>query len=1018
MPHGVNSSKPPRLAIVHLSDLHIQTVDSPILTRPNAIANAIVSVTPEPIEVILVWSGDIAFSGKAEEYSLATKLIDDVENLLKLHIKAKLLGSVFVPGNHDCDFSHSGDARSPLLDSLPSRIEQLDPGGDMVHQITKPQEMFFKFLKSRKISIENTLLWEHNYDAEQTQVLVRCCNSAWTSRLPEKATLLFPSNLINESRAPFTISVLHHPFSWFEPLNGKALRRKLEIDSDLILTGHEHDPEAFARSAKEISTQYFEGTALAAENVQTGFTVSLVDMPNSTIDMVAFTWSDPIYLRSKESSLPFVRKQRAIVNKFVRSPEFEKALDEVTTPFSHPRKELRLSDIYIPPPLTLIIPGNEGKGTEQTIPSEGILDYILAEKFVRVCAPTGYGKSALARILCRDLLDKRGMVPVYLDPNLISGYESAKVGTSIQKAFAKQYTESIFEHFRQLGSENKVIIFDDWDRLRFNDNGKKQLLKSLASFADCVILFDDVSAFMQQIKDLTSEGDVPKPKLCELRQFGYKLRGALIETWHQLGRAFEVPESTLAHDVSVSEHLLDALIGRGVMPSTPLFVLSALQMQQEATNSGGDYGSYGHIYQALITSRLSKHSIKQIALKLNFLSMLAFKMFENQLESLTLVQIREIAKSYEAEYSYDVEPNSLLKEIAENGLIQYDGNSFCFEYRYVYYYSVAYAFKTNVANEQTRAGARQHLSKLAKEAYFDDNANILIFYMYLSKDRLLMEEVLANAQSIFSDVDPCNLESDLTFVNKLLIKPLTLDEPSENLSQNMTELRTSRDEAAPTQRSENNLKQISQVDFALRSLEIMGQVLKNFPSDLRRDIKLSLAKESYALGLRSMGSFLNSLQTNRDAFRGILASNLSKETSFANKSLTKQQAILDNVTVFFAQLAIYGILKKVSSALGTEDLRHTYDEVRAELGEGQIATRLIDLSIRLDHFGVLPEGDILDLEKRLRRNASAWTILGMLVAQHIALFPSNWKTRQKLVDAFKFSKTTGLPSAKQILPNN
>ena len=125
-------------------------------------------------EVILVWSGDIAFSGKAEEYSLATKLIDDVENLLKLHIKAKLLGSVFVPGNHDCDFSHSGDARSPLLDSLPSRIEQLDPGGDMVHQITKPQEMFFKFLKSRKISIENTLLWEHNYDAEQTQVLVRC----------------------------------------------------------------------------------------------------------------------------------------------------------------------------------------------------------------------------------------------------------------------------------------------------------------------------------------------------------------------------------------------------------------------------------------------------------------------------------------------------------------------------------------------------------------------------------------------------------------------------------------------------------------------------------------------------------------------------------------------------------------------------------------------------------------------------------------------------------------------------
>ena len=118
-----------------------------------------------------------------------------------------------------------------------------------------------------------------------------------------------------------------------------------------------------------------------------------------------------------------------------------------------------------------------------------------------------------------------------------------------------------------------------------------------------------------------------------------------------------------------------------------------------------------------------------------------------------------------------------------------------------------------------------------------------------------------------------------------------------------------------------------------------------------------------------------------------------------------------------AQIGIYGILKRVSDSLGSEDLRHTYDEVRSELGESKVATRLIDLSIRLDHFGSLPESDIFDLERRLRRNPTAWTILSMLVAQHIALYPTHWKTRQKLVDVFRFSRITGLPSPKQLLPS-
>ena len=282
-----------------------------------------------------------------------------------------------------------------------------------------------------------------------------------------------------------------------------------------------------------------------------------------------------------------------------------------------------------------------------------------------------------------------------------------------------------------------------------------------------------------------------------------------------------------------------------------------------------------------------------------------------------------------------------------------------------------------------------------------------------------MEEVLANARLIFSTVPPCNVESDLEFINNLLREPTTLAEPSHNLAQNDLEHRTAQDEAEAKEdlaRSENtNLKEISEIDFALRSLEMMGQVLKNFPTDLRKDLKFSLTRESYSLALRITGSLLQNLQHSREKFRQVMLNHLSKESVFAGKTSDKKDEYIDNVVILFAQLGIFGVLKKVSDALGTEELRHTYDQVRSELGETQIATRLIDLSIRLDHFGMLPEADILDLEKRLRGNRTAWTVLGMLVHQHMSLFPTHWKTRQKLVGLFKFARTTGLPSPKQLL---
>jgi len=108
------------------------------------------------------------------------------------------------------------------------------------------------------------------------------------------------------------------------------------------------------------------------------------------------------------------------------------------------------------------------------------------------------------------------------------------------------------------------------------------------------------------------------------------------------------------------------------------------------------------------------------------------------------------------------------------------------------------------------------------------------------------------------------------------------------------------------------------------------------------------------------------------------------------------------------------MIKKLSLAVGTVELKETYRKVRQLAGESDVPTRLIDLSIKLDHFGQIPVSDVKDLEHQLRKNITAYTILKLLIAEFLHLFPCDYKTQQKMVELFKFRPHVGQLSEKKV----
>jgi 3',5'-cyclic AMP phosphodiesterase CpdA len=74
-----------KFLMIHLSDIHFREGESnnPVLPRTEQIIAAAGSLLVKPAACFVVVSGDIAFSGRAEEYVLAEKFLTGLSGKLK-----------------------------------------------------------------------------------------------------------------------------------------------------------------------------------------------------------------------------------------------------------------------------------------------------------------------------------------------------------------------------------------------------------------------------------------------------------------------------------------------------------------------------------------------------------------------------------------------------------------------------------------------------------------------------------------------------------------------------------------------------------------------------------------------------------------------------------------------------------------------------------------------------------------------------------------------------------------------
>jgi len=141
---------------------------------------------------------------------------------------------------------------------------------------------------------------------------------------------------------------------------------------------------------------------------------------------------------------------------------------------------------------------------------------------------------------------------------------------------------------------------------------------------------------------------------------------------------------------------------------------------------------------------------------------------------------------------------------------------------------------------------RRHIIRMTSNLYVEDYANIVIFLVYLTKDEKTINLILTTAKSLFAEYEPCDLDKDVAFINRMKLEPLKpkliegdTEKNKEEYLRDMDEiernLNAKEDEEDDDLRLEREVNDVLRLNVALKTLQIMGQVLRNFPGALRRE---------------------------------------------------------------------------------------------------------------------------------------------------------------------------------------
>lgn len=1014
-----------RILLVHLSDIHLTSSTDHIVLKMDTIASAVQNLDYELDLCIVAVTGDVAYSGSAEQYEIAFTMFATLIKMLEARLTSRVKGIavpikfVAVPGNHDCSFASTTSVRPHLL--LAARA---DPTDSSIQKVClEPQTAFFEFLeaisdfevaKASSTNFDKRISFELEMIVNAERLVFICMNSAWLSQLKEEqGSLCFPVDALPQNRpnAALVIAMMHHPYNWLEATEARRVRKRLESISDLVITGHEHDAQRrIQRGDKGEYFSHVEGGQLqdSSDSSASHFNAFVIDTVEKKQKSISYSWQNDMYLSNttvlgEEGSgltweeLPINRARQRLL--FEPCKSVAQFLNDPGIILKHRKGDLSLSDIFVMPNLheQVFLQNTAGR----FVKGNNVVQLAMKEPRLIITGDSQSGRTSLGKVLFTKLLSAR-MVPIWLNyTDTPSSIADDRIFGYLENLFVKQYQVEAREAYQQLDRERRVIIIDDYDRLAITSGKKRKFLEKISRFSGHVILLAHDLA--QGIDEITHpSGHLPFARF-RIQQLAHGLRGQLVDQWFSMHSEADQEDLGLAHRIIEVHRALDTIIGKNFVPAYPVYILSILQASETGTQLNLNASTHGYFYELFIKSTLLKNrSQKDYDFVMSYLGFIAFCVFSNGKvgnRDFSTSELRKYHEEYERKYDLSRSFDQMLTQLTDCGVFLANSDCYRFRYDYIYYFFIACYLRDHIHVDSVKG----QITTLSKKLYKSESANILLFLAHLSRDPFIIEQLIKAADEHYPDLAPAQLKSDVDFINQLQerVESIIYDEvPIQKSRQDYLDTLDQKDRAE--QLIDDNIDAlddasavvdpIAGLNAALKTMQILGQILKNFFGSLEGEPKYNIADRCYSLGLRALSFIFELIRTNEEALLKDIVLLLRERypDSTAEDAVRKARWAI----VALSRLVSFGIIKRISLAVGSQDLVKTYEKVLTANPVPSI--KVVHAALALEHTGVFPDKMICDLAEEFKSNHLVHWLLQGFVLEYFQLFPVSISIKHRI----------------------
>lgn len=1013
-----------KISLIQISDIHIRNDKSDfIFSKLESLKNIVINTTRTSDYVFLLIVGDIAFSGTNEQF---TKSLDLLNALYTAIPDANRVDIIFVPGNHDCNFNINKEERDYFLENLTDDITKLP--SFILDALCKPLEAYYEFIDlfepNHKPKVYRDKLFEQRvYNLEGFEIVFNCLNTSWLSQIHENpSSLKFPIEVYEEKfkyKSHVAITLFHHPLHWIESNNKRDIEDILLPNSDLVFSGHEHsDSEKQINFLNEEETLYFEGTALQTNNSnESGFSIIDINLVENRLNKCHYLWnpSKSIYVLNKEIKDNPIRLAKTKNRRSMTLiDDFYNWLLDAGIQIKHPAttKTISLNELFIYPDVEII-----NYLTSESIDKmvrKNLKDVLfdVENNKIFMLGQEIYGKTTICKIAYIEYY-KLGFIPIFIEGNAIKQASKEEIERLIKKHFSQQYGEGNLDEFVQQPRDSIVVIIDNFDLSKLSAKYKATFIDNLNSLYDKILI---TASELQQFEEIlnpelySQQEDYLNLKILPL---GNKRRLELIEKWNNIGDYLYSDEQNKVHRIQKGVTLTKEIIGNNFVPSIPFFILTILQtIESDETNIKDS--AYGHYYEYLIKSQLMTIRLDNEDLDAfyNYISYLAYHCFANSLTFLSHRELSEFHVSYNEKYKLNSNLSDNINLLLSSSIIRKYGSEYQFKYKYIYYYFVAkYLTDKLIQADDDIEEIEEIIKKMCNTLYNEENSNIVMFLSHLSKHKLILNSVLENARNIFKSIDITKLEQDIEPLNALIsdIPKFVLEnrgileerkkrsEIEDQVAEEYADMTVNPSSTEVGEDIKEEFDLVANINWALKTLEIMGKILKNYYGSINAVKRVEITEEVYYLSLRSLNIFLTNFIENKESIIELLQNSLKDTEKFSDEKLEQSAArllfnVITTITEFF--------ISKVSDSAGNSKIGDTFEE--ALKNNLYLSVKLIDVAIKLNHGHNIPFKDIEEMLPEIKTNYLVRTLLSKIVIDYIYMFPIEYKDRQRISALLEF----------------